>query len=341
MSNSDQLKALVESHYARDEERFHTLALQLAAAEVRSGHAKLASELKAMVDRAKLEASRAPAARPVPITTPRGELAGLLSVSYPATRLSDLVLRAETTDRLERVVREQRARDKLAGMGLSPRRKLLLTGPPGSGKTMTASALAGELNLPLYVVVLDVLITRFMGETAAKLRLVFDALASQRGVYLFDELEAIGTERGAKNDVGEMGRVVSSFLQFLEQDRSDSLIVAATNHPMTLDHALYRRFDDIIPYQLPDDEQARQVIEAVLAAFDLKRLSWPRVLAATSTLSHAEITRACEDAAKDAVLDDSKVIASDKLVRALEARHRVPSKTSLASTRRTSTKARR
>jgi len=113
---------------------------------------------------------------------------------------------------------------------------------------MTAAALAGEMNLPVFTIQLDGVIRKFMGETAAKLRLVFDATRTTRGVYLFDEFDAIGGRRTAANDVGEIRRVLNSFLLFLGQERSDSLVVAATNHPDLLDRALFRRFDDVVEY---------------------------------------------------------------------------------------------
>src|SRR5208337_5606310 len=128
-------------------------------------------------------------------------------------------------------------------------------------KTMSASALAGEFGLPLFEIRLEGLITKFMGETAAKLRLVFDAIAETRGVYFFDEFDAIGAKRTERNDVGEIRRVLNSFLQFLEQDESDSLIIAATNHPELLDPALHRRFDDVIEYALPDPDVARRILK--------------------------------------------------------------------------------
>ena len=120
---------------------------------------------------------------------------------------------------------------------------------------MSASVIATELKLPLYTVVLDNLITRYMGETAAKLRLIFDHIRQTRAVYFFDEFDAIGTQRGAQNDVGEIRRVLNSFLMFVEQDDSESIVLAATNHPELLDRALYRRFDDIIPFTRPEDNR--------------------------------------------------------------------------------------
>ena len=173
---------------------------------------------------------------------PRGELSNLLAVSYPDARLADLVLPDELEGRLQQVLLEQRQRDVLARHGLRPMRRLLLGRPPGTGKTSTARVIAGELDLPLFAIRLDTLITEFMGETAAKLRLVFDALAETRGVYLFDEVDALAGDRAGANDVGEIRRVLNSFLQFLEEDVSDSVVIAATNHPQLLDNATLSPF---------------------------------------------------------------------------------------------------
>ena len=273
-----------------------------------------------MVDQAKTE--RRQAQRPVPIARPRGDLAALLSVSYPETRLGDMVLTEEIWLRLERILREQRGRQKLQAHGLQPRRKILLVGPPGSGKTMTASALAGELHLPLYTLLLHGLITKFMGETAAKLRLVFDALAEQRGVYLFDEFDAIGGQRSTGNDVGEIRRVLNSFLQFLEQDESQSLIIAATNHPEALDGALFRRFDDVIEYTVPPRDLIHRMLQNKLATFEVTDLDWNAVANAAEGLSYADVAHAGEAAAKEAVLRDTLRIETSALTGALQDRRK-------------------
>lgn len=322
MATSDQIKALIRSHLDRDDDRFIALALQVAAHEARQGHGRSAEEIKGLVDEARRKQANRPALRPVAIATPKGELAGLLAVSAPRTKLADMVLASELRARLERVLMEQRAADKLLAFGLSPARKLLLVGPPGTGKTMTASALAGELGLPLYVIVLHTLITRFMGETAAKLRLVFDALAEHRGVYLFDEFDAIGAERATGNDVGEIRRVLNSFLQFLEQDQSRSLVIAATNHPQALDAALFRRFDLVVEYDLPTDQDAEEAVRNRLAPFGTDDIAWDAVRKASDGLSFAEVSAACDTAAKDAVLDDTTTISTARLVSALAGRRR-------------------
>ncbi len=258
--------------------------------------------------------------KPVPVAQPRGELNALLGVAYPTTRMSDLVLETPVRERLDRVLLEQRQSDRLREQGFRPMRRLLLVGPPGTGKTVTASALAGELHLPLFVIRLDGLITKFMGETAAKLRLVFDALRETRGVYLFDEVDALGGERARSNDVGEIRRVLNSFLQFLEFEETESLLVAATNHPQLLDSAMFRRFDAVIEYPLPSAPAVKALVLNRLANVKVGRISWGHVTKAAVGLSHAEVTMAAERAAKDLILLDKPEISTADLVNALNQR---------------------
>jgi SpoVK/Ycf46/Vps4 family AAA+-type ATPase len=322
MPTADQLKALIRSHADGDDSRFYAVAMQVAAQAARTGHHKFAQELRKLVDTAKAREGAASVSRlkPVPLAQPRGELVGLLTVAYPKTRLADMALDKAVADRVHRVLLEQRQQHRIKQHGLPPLRKLLLLGPPGTGKTMTAAALAGELGFPLFAIQLDGLITKYMGETAAKLRLIFDAVQQTVAVYLFDEFDALGGERGTKNDVGEIRRVLNSFLQFLEQDESDSLIIAATNHPQLLDRAVFRRFDMAIHYALPSQTAAETVMKGRLALLDTAQVEWPTVVAAAEGLSHAEIARACEQAAKNVILDHRTAIDTGALVATLDER---------------------
>ena len=324
MSTARHLVALLKSHIAGDDDHFLTVAMQMAAHESRQGHSKVAQELRALIDRAKEQKSaivvRGPG--PVPLAQPKGELANLLSVRYSEERLADVVLPEETEEKLRRTLLEQTQQRSLRTHGLVPRKKLLLVGPPGSGKTMTAAAIAGELHLPLFTVVLDGLISKFMGDTAGKLRQIFDAIRTTRGVYLFDEFDAIGTQRSRDNDVGEIRRVLNSFLQFLEQEDSDSLVIAATNYPDMLDRALFRRFDDVIEYGMPDERLLERLLKARLASFDTLRLAWKKAARAAKGLSHAEAGRAADEAAKTAVLKGSLKITTETLISAIDDRHK-------------------
>ena len=319
MTASKHLIALLRSHIDGDNEQFLSVAMQVSAHEARQGHGNLARQLRELVDEARTrKATRS--SRPVPLAQPKGDLAALISASYSNTRLSSMVLPFALEQRLKRIVTEQRQHHRLLLHGLRPRRKILLIGPPGSGKTMTASALAGELTLPLFTVVFESLITRFMGETAAKLRLVFDAMAETRGVYFFDEFDAIGARRAERNDVGEIRQVLNSFLQFLENADTDSLIIAATNHPELLDRALFRRFDDVLHYELPDKTVAEGILKARLAVFDTKGMRWKDVVEATAGISQAEIARTADEAAKRAILDSRSVVTCDDILAAIAER---------------------
>jgi SpoVK/Ycf46/Vps4 family AAA+-type ATPase len=316
MPTADQIRALLASHAEGDDAQFFAVAMQIAATEARAGRGKFAEELRNLIDKSK---SRPAIDRsgPIPLARPRGELADFLVVSYPNTKFADMVLGQSLHKRLTRVVREHKAVRAIRERGLSPRRKLLLVGPPGTGKTMTASALAGELGLPLFIVRLDGLITKFMGETSAKLRLVFDAMNQTRGVYLFDEFDSIGSERGLGNDVGEIRRVVNSFLQMVEQDDSDSLVIAATNHVRLLDRALFRRFDDIIEFDLPDLDRIKLVLRNRLSAIKAIRIKWIDAAKASAGLSFADIVRAAEDAIKDALIDGREAVTQGDLMGAI------------------------
>jgi len=318
MSNADQLKALLKSHREGDELHFYSIALQMAAMEARKGNGRAAEELKQMIDAAK--AGPAPILKTVALHQPRGDLGTLLIASYPASRLSDLVADARLRIQLDRVIREQRNASKLSAHGLSARRKLLFVGPPGTGKTLTAAALAGELALPLFVVRLDALITKFMGESAARLRQVFEAIASTRGVYFFDEFDAIGSQRSNSNDVGEARRILNSFLLMLEQDQSQSLILAATNHAAILDGALLRRFDDVLQYRLPDAEQIEVLLQNRLAGHLTGRVAWKALVKKATGLSYAEIAKATEDALKEALIQGESAVTTKQIVAMLDER---------------------
>lgn len=323
MAKADQIKALIRSHAEGDDARFYAVAMQVAAQAARSGHGKFAQELRQLVDRAKERAKTVqavPTPKPIPMAQPRGELAGLLTLGYPKTRVADMALQGDLHQRIERVIVEQRQRERIREHGFAPLRKLLLVGPPGTGKTMTAAALACELGLPLFTIQLDGLITKYLGETAAKLRLLFDAIQSARGVYLFDEFDALGGRRGGANDVGEIRRVLNSFLQFLEMDDSDSLVIGATNHVKLLDSALFRRFDAVMEYALPSTEVATKVMQARLGLLDTSDIDWSDAAVAAGSLSHAEITHACEQAAKNAILKHTTEVRNEELVAALEDR---------------------
>ena len=300
MATAEQIKTLIQSHFDRNDDRFQTVVLQLAAYEAKQGHGALAREIRTLADK-----GRSNSGKVVPLNK---EFSDLIQSAVVDNKLSELVVTEEIKTRVERILNEFRQRDKLMKHGMNNRRKILLVGPAGTGKTMTAAVLAGELHLPFRTILMDKMVTKFMGETSVKLRQIFDTIAENQAVYLFDEFDAIGTERSRDNDVGEMRRVLNAFLQFIEQDDSKSLIVAATNNPKLLDQALFRRFDDVLQYQLPGEAEIRRLIKNRLGGFPGAGLAWKDILAKANSLSHAEITKACDDAIKESILSDKSKV---------------------------------
>ena len=311
--SGDQVKALVRSHAAGDEEAFYSVALQVAAHAARQGHHRLADDLKT-----EIEASRKRPRKVVSIAQPRGDLSDLVTASHPDVGLKDMVLADAVSAQIHQVLREQRMRKQLLDHGFAPAHRLLLEGPPGTGKTMTASVLAHELSLPLLTIRLDGVMSKYLGESASKLRLIFDEIEQQRGVYLFDEFDALGADRMG-NDVGEARRILNSFLVFLDDCSYESIVVAATNHKTILDKALFRRFDIVIDYSLPDEQQAIQIIRNRLGTL-AKGVKWSYLANEFAGLSHSDLERAAELAAKNVILSGGQTVSVADIRGALQLR---------------------
>jgi SpoVK/Ycf46/Vps4 family AAA+-type ATPase len=320
MAAARQIIELLRSHLEGDDERFRTAALQLAANEARRGHDEIAKEIQKLLEGARRHPEileKAQGSNSIPFSRPQGELAGLLEVLNPTIGFNQLVLSSTLAFRLSRVVKEQQQFGRLREHGLRPRQRLLLLGPPGCGKTVTAHALAHELGLPLFVVRLDALFTKFLGETASKLRLVFEAVEKHRAVFLFDEFDSLGLARGSQHDVAEMRRVLNSFLVFIDGMRGHSLVIAASNHPEALDAALFRRFDDIIEYAMPTRIELKKVFQQRLSNERQVAIDWQKILRASARLSFAEAVRVADDAIKDRLIEHKKILTTDLLMKSI------------------------
>jgi len=309
MATAEHLKNLIKAHFDHDDDKFKTIVLQIAAYEARHNHEGLARDLKTLIEKNTTKASIVHLNNQNP----------MLSVSMPTDKLYDLVVSDETMERIKRILSEFRNKKKLQKYGLSNRRKILIEGNPGTGKTFTASVIASELKMPLYTVQMDKVVTKFMGETSAKLRQVFDTISMSTGVYFFDEFDAIGADRNLDNEVGEARRILNSFLQFIEQDNSDSIIIAATNNQKLLDQALFRRFDDVLHYSLPSEKEIRTLFEMKIISFNKSFIVTDMLISNAKSLSQAEIIRVCEDAIKKSILNNS-VISEDIIIALIKER---------------------
>ena len=322
MTSLAQVTALVDAHVSRDHVRFRAITLQIAA-HVSSRSERGADHLRKLV-----ENQQAVALVPLPSAS------GLLSAPSDLSTLEDMVLASTARDRLDRVVLEQSRRSDLFAQGLRPARKLLFTGPPGVGKTMAAGALSRAIGLPMFRVELHGVISQFLGETSSKLAKVFEHVRSMPAVYLFDECDAIGAERstlGSEAAGSEMRRVVNSLLQFIEDDRSDSLIIAATNHDQMLDSAIFRRFDEVIAFGSPTRDEVLALVRRKLADIDVDQLDVSAICSAVANpkLGHADVCSALDGARKDHVLMGT-AIDTRSIVAAVAKRARVTSSEALS-----------
>lgn len=299
MATIEQVKALMRMHFEENDEKFKSIALQIAAHEAKIGHTASAREIKDLVQNPKYVVKRK--------LTKYPDKCEMLEQELSDARLSELILSSDLEIKVKRIITEYRKKELLRKNGLKNRSKVMLTGAPGTGKTMTASILANELGLPLYVIRVEKLVTKYMGETSLKLRQVFDYMEEIQGIYLFDEFDAIGSDRSLDNDVGEMRRILNSFLKYLENDDSYSIVIAATNNPQILDKALFRRFDDVLDYVLPDEEQIQRIIVRKLEGLASSDIFERQVYECAIGLCHADLVKACEEAVKFSLIYDEKI----------------------------------
>ncbi|OBI42464.1 AAA family ATPase [Mycobacterium colombiense] len=214
-----------------------------------------------------------------------------MSIRDARIGFGDLLLPESTRRLFGEVHLEIRKEDFLVHHGISPRRRFLLVGPPGTGKSATAEALADELGRPLATVQLSSLVSSLLGDTARNLATIF-AIASQESlVVLFDEFDAIGKERSEGSDHGELRRVVTTFLQQIDEFVGPSILVATTNHPALLDVAAWRRFDEVIAYELPNVHDIRALLRLKLRSIRRERgLDIDTVASACRGLTHSDVS---------------------------------------------------
>jgi SpoVK/Ycf46/Vps4 family AAA+-type ATPase len=309
MTSFALVTALVDSHSKRDYDRFRAITLQIAAG-IASKSPKGAEQLRNLVNN-----TAAISLVPLPSAD------GLLSTPHTLAELDDMVLATPIRDHLVAVVMEHERSRILLEHGLTPARKLLFTGPPGVGKTMAASAIANAVGLPLFRVELHEVVCSYLGETSKKLHKVFEHVRQMPAVYLFDEFDALATSRDDIDGSGagsEMRRVVNSLLQFIEDDRSESMIVATTNYAKVIDKAMFRRFDHVITFEVLDPEQIYKLCAKQLDMSSVS-IGYNSIARDFPDLGHADLCAALTRVRKDYVLHKSP-ITHEGLCAAIRAR---------------------
>ena len=309
-TTSESIRKLLLAHFEGDAEAFRTAAREYIAEERRKSHHLVARDLERILSSynglsiLKGTSGLTPVpsgSRDLPCDKERN--VALVEVFEPRRLLDELVLDGETRAALERIVDENRRADLLKTYGSRPANRILFCGPPGCGKTVSAEAIATALYLPLTLVRFDAVVSSYLGETAANLRKVFDYARSHPMVVFFDEFDAIGKDRASDEEHGEIKRVVNSFLQILDNFRSDTITIAATNHEGLLDSALWRRFDEIVSFERPSQEATECLLRMNLRQIGLQPdVDLREIAEKLYGLSHAEVERVARDAIKQMLL---------------------------------------
>lgn len=288
--------------------------------ERRLGHSKLAAELDttltaAKVSRQKSEGRKSSSSSLLSaLPASKRDSAPLIQVIDHKDLRHHMVLPVEVESKFARIEKEFAARTRLATYGLQARKRILLYGPPGCGKSLGAERLAWATGLPLHKVRFDTLISSFFGETATNLGKVFEAAERQPCALFLDECDTIARSRGERNDVGEVSRVVNMLLQLLEDYRGDGLIIAATNYYESLDKAIYRRFDEAVEVPTPGITEIARLLKTTLSALKVEpEVDFEDFAGSLDGFSFSEVERIAQNAAKRCVLENRKAVGISDL----------------------------
>lgn len=319
--NSDLYRRLFKAIYTEDINSLKKIAKSLVEVEQKKGHNKLAEDLLKIIDKTSIKSNRNITGHSlnslptfsyanngnIPLSH-RNNTPLLSYVSYEMLR-SDMVLATDVELRLKTIEKEYLARERLNKYGLKPKQKILLYGPPGCGKTLTAERMAKNLGLPLLKVRFDSLISSYFGESSMNLRAVFDYCKKEPVVLLLDECDFIAKSRIMNNDVGEVPRIVNMLLMLLDEYSSEGLVIAATNLKLSLDEALFRRFDDVIEIPIPTEVEIKQLLKTNSGNVKVdSKLNFNDLSKALLGSSAATITMVMQNAAKKAIMSGENII---------------------------------
>ena len=257
MARADLLSRLVQSGIRSDKVTFRKVVEAIIAEERTKQHTVLAERLEGILNAPSDESHATNGSAPMLDQ----RMGNLFHEIMPRRRLSDLILPDEVQQVCQSLIQEHHRTDLLRSYSLEPRHRVLLIGPPGNGKTSLAEAIAEALMVPLLVVRYESIVGTYLGETAVRLKKLFEYASTRRCVLLFDEFETLGKERGDLHETGEIKRVVSSLLMQIDDLPSHVMVIGATNHAELLDRAVWRRFQIRMTMPAPTKERLAEWFE--------------------------------------------------------------------------------
>lgn len=307
MARADLLKKLFSSFKFNDKDSFYKVANEIIEDEKKKNHNILADELRMILlngnssNKNSLSTMKSSTPKDSDKDTP------LVEIIYPEKYFDDLVTTNAIKEKLNLVVKEFNNWDVLLSNGVYPIRKILLCGPPGCGKTLSAQAISSELGIPMLYVRFDAVISSFLGETASNIRKVFDYAKNDSWVIFFDEFDAIGRSRNDASEHGEIKRVVNTFLQQVDNYKGRSLVIAATNFEKSLDYAIWRRFDETIRFELPTREEIITLFLQKLTRFNGPSHIIEEYIGNMENFSHADVEKVAQIIMKLCILEGRRI----------------------------------
>ncbi|WOF17257.1 ATP-binding protein [Methanoplanus sp. FWC-SCC4] len=319
--NSSNIELLFKAHISKNDELFNELALNLIKEEEMKNHHLVANRLKKILENDNSYINKSNLIKrnlpPIPRDNEKGF--PLLEIKKDYYNWNDLIVDSKLTEILKEVVRENKKSQILASYGLKPKNKILLSGPPGTGKTLTAKILSSEMNYPLLIVRFDSVISSFLGETSSNLRKIFDYIEKGKWVVLFDEFDIIGKKRDDPTEHGEIKRVVNNFMLMLENYTGDSILLASSNHPQILDEAVWRRFDEVLIYYLPDVESREKIFKKCFKILHRESsINYKMLAEETEGFSGSDIEQVSIRAMKNSLLDGEKRLSQDYIEKSIQ-----------------------
>ena len=310
LASGENLSRLFKAFKENNQVEFSKVAYDIIEKEKKKNHYLLADKLSRILfdDNYTLSISKSRNINSRQLPTDKETGFQLLEMKFSKVLLDDIILTPDNKEKIEDIILEFEQKEILQTYKLNPKTKVLFCGPPGCGKTVTAESIANELQLPLLYTRFDSVISSYLGETATNLRKVFDFAKDGEWVLFFDEFYSIGKSRSIESEHGELKRVVNSFLQLLDNFPRNTMVIAATNYETIIDKALWRRFDEIIYFDMPKKDDIEKFIRLKLRNYSHKELNVESHINNLVGLSYADIERICYEAIKKMVLNGLNTI---------------------------------
>jgi SpoVK/Ycf46/Vps4 family AAA+-type ATPase len=298
-----------------------TICRRIVEDQKKLGHTRVAEELDRILREERKTTARFPE-NLSRLPSNRRDSGPLFQEIQPDQLRHEMILPSAVEKRFGRIEKEFAARSRLAVHGLKPRRKVLLYGPPGCGKSLGAERLAWNTGLPLLKVRFDTLLSSYFGETLINLRRIFESAKNTPCALFLDECDTLARSRTERNDIGEITRITNALLEMLEDFQGQGLVIAATNLNSSLDTALFRRFDEVLKIPLPSIEEITRLLKVTLSAMKTDAsILWREIASEMDGMSCSEVVNVAQNAAKHCVLAGSEIIKDEDIRFAMEDAH--------------------